>query len=60
MSESEQVETTLIDIVQDAAKHAGIEGTPRLERVEVTNEALANVRLHLRSVDMETGQERQE
>jgi hypothetical protein len=61
MSDSEQsqnvtehVETTLIDIVQDAGNAVEIEGTPRLERVEVTDEKLANVRLQLREVQPDT------
>jgi len=52
-----KVETTLIDIVESAGQHAGLDETPRLERVEVTDETLANVRLHLRPGHPETNQE---
>jgi hypothetical protein len=45
-----KVETTLIDITQDAAAAAGIEGSVRLTDVEVDDEALANVTLHLKEV----------
>lgn len=55
--DTERIETSLFDIVEDAAFHAGLDGYVRLERVEVTNESLANVALHLRSVESDTDQE---
>lgn len=43
-----KVETTIVDTVQKATHTADIPGNVRLEEVEVTNEKLANVTLHIR------------
>jgi hypothetical protein len=54
----ERVETTLIDIVEDAAAAAAMDGTVQLERVDVDNGALATVTLYIR--DGGTGSQQEE